>query len=79
MTIVNVARFEVFTTTKIHVVVFWVVTPCIHVVEYQCFGGPCYVHLQGEAKMEVGWSSEKMIFYHMYTRHLNTEDHYMNH
>jgi len=28
--------------------VFWVVTPCSAVVGYQCFGGPGYLHLQGE-------------------------------
>jgi hypothetical protein len=28
--------------------VFWVVTPCIAAVGYQRFGGPWYLHLQGE-------------------------------
>jgi hypothetical protein len=28
--------------------VFCVVTPCGHVVGDQRFGGPCYLHLQGE-------------------------------
>jgi hypothetical protein len=28
--------------------VFWVVTLCSVVVGYQCFRGPCYLHLQGE-------------------------------
>jgi hypothetical protein len=27
---------------------FWVVTPCIDVVGYQRFGGPCCLHLHGE-------------------------------
>jgi len=30
------------------VVIFWVVTPCTDVVQYQCFRGPCCLHLQGE-------------------------------
>jgi len=25
--------------------VFWVVIPCSHVVRYQCFRGPCCLHL----------------------------------
>jgi hypothetical protein len=33
---------------KIQVVVFWVMTLCIDVVGYQCFRGPCYLHLQGK-------------------------------
>jgi hypothetical protein len=32
------ARFEVFMAVKIHVEVFWVVTPCSVVVRYQRFG-----------------------------------------
>jgi hypothetical protein len=39
-------RFEGFTAMKFHVVVIWIVTSCIDVVEYQSFGGPCYLHLQ---------------------------------
>jgi len=31
----------------IKVDIFWVVTPCITVVEYQHFGGPCCLHLHG--------------------------------
>jgi len=30
---------------KIQVEVFWVVTPCSAVLGYQCFGGPCCLHL----------------------------------
>jgi hypothetical protein len=41
-------RFDVFTAVKIQVNVFWVVTPYSDVVEHQCFGGPCCLHLQGE-------------------------------
>jgi len=35
----NVVKLQVFTVMKIHVVVFWVVTPCNDVVGYQHFGG----------------------------------------
>jgi len=28
--------------------VFWVVMPCSIAVGYQCFGGPCCLHLQDE-------------------------------
>jgi len=35
------ARFVVFTAVKIHVEVFWVVTPCSFVVGYQRFGRSC--------------------------------------
>jgi hypothetical protein len=41
-----VARFEVLMAVKIQVEFFWVVTPC-NVVEYQCFRGPCCLHLLG--------------------------------
>jgi hypothetical protein len=30
----------------IYVMFFWVITPCSDVIEYQCFGGPCCLHLQ---------------------------------
>jgi len=33
---------------KIEVVVFWIVPFCSDIVGYQCFGGPCCLHLQGE-------------------------------
>jgi hypothetical protein len=33
-------RYEVFTAAKIHVEVFWVVTPCSVVVAYKHFRGP---------------------------------------
>jgi hypothetical protein len=38
---------EFFTTMKILVVVFWVMTPCNDVVGYRRFGGTCYLHLLG--------------------------------
>jgi len=31
---------------KIHVTVFWVVTPHSNVVKYQCLGRACCLHLQ---------------------------------
>jgi hypothetical protein len=40
------ARVEVFTVMKFQVAIFWVVTLCSDVVGYQCFGGPCCLHLQ---------------------------------
>jgi hypothetical protein len=45
----------------IHVEVFWVVTPYSVVIGYQCFGAPCYLHLQGEingaGKMQRNYST----------------------
>jgi hypothetical protein len=38
---------------KIQDVVFWVVMPCSDVVGYQCFGGPCCLHLQGEVNVSL--------------------------
>jgi len=43
-------RFEIFTAMKIQVVILWVMTPCSDVAGYQCFGGNCCLHLQGEVK-----------------------------
>jgi len=40
-------RLEIF-TAMIQVMVFWVMTVCSDVTGYQCFGGPCYFHHQGE-------------------------------
>jgi len=40
--------FEAFTAVKIHVDVFWVVTPCSAVLGYQHFGGPSCLHLQDD-------------------------------
>jgi hypothetical protein len=48
MTFSSYERFEIFMTVRIQVVVFWDVTPCIDVVGYQHFRGPCYLHFQGE-------------------------------
>jgi len=44
----NCVRLETFTVIKIHVVVFWVMTPSSDVVGYQCSGGQHCFHLQGE-------------------------------
>jgi hypothetical protein len=41
-----VARLEVFTAMKIHIVVFWVVMPFIDVVGCQRFRGQCCLYLQ---------------------------------
>jgi hypothetical protein len=43
--------------------VFWVVTLCSVVVEYQHFGGPNCLHLQGEVRMEAAWSSKMLVSY----------------
>jgi hypothetical protein len=59
----------VFTAVKIQVEVFWVVTPCSVVVGYQCFRGPCCLHLHFTIKMEAARSSETMVSYHNTTQH----------
>jgi hypothetical protein len=41
-------RLEVFTVITCQVKVFWVVTQCSVVVEYQHFGGPFCLHLHPE-------------------------------
>jgi hypothetical protein len=41
-------RFGVFRAVNIQVEGFWVVVPCSVVVGYQCFRGPCCLHLQDE-------------------------------
>jgi hypothetical protein len=38
---------EAFTAVMFRVEVFWVVTPCSGIIGYQCFRGPCYLHLHG--------------------------------
>jgi hypothetical protein len=50
--IYNDARFEVFTTMNIQVVVFCVMTPSNDMVGYQRFGGTGCLHLQGEVNVE---------------------------
>jgi len=48
-------RFEVFIEV-IQVVVFLVLTLWSDVVGYQCFGGPCCLHLQGEESGGWRWT-----------------------
>jgi hypothetical protein len=57
---------------KIHVKVFWVVTPCSVVAGYRRFRGPYCLHLQG------GGISETLIYYSNTTRRHNQEDHDVN-
>lgn len=38
-------RFEVFTSVKTSMLIFWIVTPCGLVGIYQCFKGTCCLHL----------------------------------
>jgi hypothetical protein len=40
----NLTGFEVLTTVKIQVKVFWDMTPCCVTVGYERFGGPCCFH-----------------------------------
>lgn len=40
--------FALYNGDSLHVVVFWVMTPCSDMVGQQCFRGPCFLHLQGE-------------------------------
>jgi hypothetical protein len=47
------ARFEVFTTVKIQVEVFCVVTLSTVVLGYHCFGVQCCLHLPGEGSMDL--------------------------
>jgi hypothetical protein len=41
-------RFEVLMMVKFHFKAFWVVMLCGVVVGYQCFRGPCCLHLHPE-------------------------------
>jgi hypothetical protein len=52
-------QLSVFTAVKIHLKVFWVVTPCSDVVGYRRFGGPC--------------CSETLVSYHSTPRRHNPE------
>jgi hypothetical protein len=62
-------------TVMFQVEVFWiVVTPCGVVVGYQCFGGPCFLHLQGEVKKEAAWTSETLSYHNSTWCHNNPEE-----
>jgi len=63
--------FEAFTSVMIQVEVLWVVPPCDVVVGYRRFGEPCYLHIQGEVKINAAWISETSVSYHNITRRQN--------
>jgi hypothetical protein len=67
-------RFEVFTAVKTQFQVFRVVTPCGVMVGHHRFRGLCCLHLQGEVKMALAWTSDTVLFYHNTTEHHNPED-----
>jgi len=46
----------------IQVDVFWLVTPCSDVAEYQCFWGPCSLHLH-KAWLEYWWDFGKILYW----------------
>jgi len=60
---------------KIQVAVFWVVTPCSDVVEYQGFRGPCCLQV---VKTEAAGSTKTSAPYHITTRRHNPEDRDLN-
>jgi len=49
--------------------------PCSVVVGYQCFSGPCCIHLCFTLKMEAAWISEMLVPYHN-TADLDMKHHY---
>jgi len=48
LTLQHHVRLKVFTVMKIQIVLYCVLTPCSDIVGYQCFRGPCYIHLHSE-------------------------------
>jgi hypothetical protein len=62
--LITVAKFEVFTAVKFQIEVFWLVTPCSHVVGYQRSKDPVAFIL----KMEVACPSEILVSYYNTTR-----------
>jgi hypothetical protein len=66
---VTIEIHAVFTAVNIQVEVFRVVKPCSVVVGYQRFGGPCCLHLQGEANgaEKGGIKQTEVILLHDYT------------
>jgi len=47
------------TAIKFQVAVFWVLTPCVDVVGYQSFGGPCCFQIQLK-KLFMGSLSQRL-------------------
>jgi len=75
VTLIEDARFELFTAVKIRVEVFWVVRPCNFAVEHRrCRGHDPSVFT---LKMEAMWSSEMMVSYRNTSGRHNPEDLYL--